>query len=94
MENQSRQQQQNSSNAIPFLAGMLAGGLAGAAMLLSLGARSGRKTRAQTQQAGADLRDQADETEHVKSNEPVTKREQVIYLIPLPRCPLLDMVAD
>jgi hypothetical protein len=93
MENQSQEPQQNSNNAIPFVAGMLVGGLAGAVMLLSLGSRSGQKTR-DHQHSGADLRDQAAETLHFESNEPVTEREQYIYLIPLPRCPLLDIVAD
>jgi gas vesicle protein len=62
MENQNQEQQHNGNNAIPFLAGMLLGGLAGAAVMLLLAPQSGKKTRAQIQHKGIELRDQATET--------------------------------
>jgi len=61
MENQSQKQQQNGNNAIPFLSGMLAGGLAGAVAMLLLVPQSGKETRAQIQHKSIELRDQAAE---------------------------------
>jgi gas vesicle protein len=62
MENQNQEPQHNGSNAIPFVAGMLVGGLAGAATMLLLAPQSGQKTRDQIQNTGIELRDQATET--------------------------------
>jgi len=62
MGSQSQEQQQNGNNAIPFLAGMLAGGLAGAVVMLLLVPQSGKETRAQIQHKSIELRDQATET--------------------------------
>ena len=45
-----------------LLAGLLVGGLAGAGTMLLLAPQSGRKTRAQIQQNGIELRDQAVKT--------------------------------
>jgi gas vesicle protein len=62
MENQNQEQQHNGSNAISFMVGVLAGGLAGAATMLLLAPQSGQKTRNQIQYKGIELRDQATET--------------------------------
>jgi gas vesicle protein len=62
MENQSQERQHNGNNAIPFLAGMLVGGLAGAAVMLLLAPQSGKETRAQIQHKSIELREQATET--------------------------------
>ncbi len=62
MGSQSQEQQHNGNNAIPFLAGMLAGGLAGAVVMLLLAPQSGKETRAQIQHKSIELRDQATET--------------------------------
>jgi gas vesicle protein len=62
MENQNQEPQHSGSNAIPFLAGALVGGLAGAATMLLLVPQSGQKTRDQIQNKGIELRDQAAET--------------------------------
>ena len=47
-----------SGNAGGFLAGMVIGGLAGAGTMLLLAPQSGRRTRAEIQQKGLELRDQ------------------------------------
>ena len=47
-----------STNAGGFLAGMVIGGLAGAGTMLLLAPQSGRRTRAEIQQKGLELRDQ------------------------------------
>lgn len=91
MENQSQEQQQNGNNAIPFLAGMVLGGLAGTAVMLSMAPQSGEKARTQIQHRGIELRDQATETVCVQSNDNAAEQEQCIHLIMLPRCPLLDI---
>ncbi len=49
-----------SANWLPaFIVGLLFGGMAGAAAMLLLAPRSGKKTRAELQKQGAKLRDQA-----------------------------------
>jgi gas vesicle protein len=58
MENQDKEQQPNGNTAIPFWAGILMGGLAGATMMLLLAPQSGKETRSQIQRKGSDLRDQ------------------------------------
>ena len=62
MGNQNHEQQYNGSSAIPFLAGMLLGGLAGATTMLLMAPQSGKKTRDQIQHKSIELRDQATET--------------------------------
>jgi gas vesicle protein len=62
MENQNQEQQHNGNQAISFLAGMLLGGLAGAAAMLLMAPQSGKKTRDQIQHKSIELRDQATET--------------------------------
>ncbi|MBU1747391.1 MAG: YtxH domain-containing protein [Chloroflexi bacterium] len=48
----------DAKNVGGFLAGLLLGGLAGAGAMLLLAPQSGKKTRAQIQQKGVELRDQ------------------------------------
>jgi gas vesicle protein len=53
---------QNVQMALGFLAGILIGGLAGAGTMLLLAPQSGKRTRAQIQHKGVELRDQATES--------------------------------
>jgi len=62
MVNQNQEQPHNGNQAIPFLTGMLLGGLAGAAAMLLMAPQSGKKTRDQIQHKSIELRDQATET--------------------------------
>lgn len=61
METHYQEEQHNGNNTISLLSGMLMGGLAGAAVMLLLTPQSGKKTRAQIQHKGVELRDQATE---------------------------------
>jgi len=62
MVNQNQEQPHNGNQAIPFLTGMLLGGLAGAAAMLLMAPQSGKKTRDQIQHTSLELRDKATET--------------------------------
>lgn len=53
--------ERGTENGNGFLAGFILGGLAGAGVMLVLAPRSGEETRAELQQAGVRLRDQAAE---------------------------------
>src|SRR5690242_5909230 len=55
-------QQQGQGSAGYFLAGLVVGGLAGAAVSLLMAPRSGQETRNLLQQKGIELRDEANET--------------------------------
>jgi gas vesicle protein len=60
--NNNGQEHETSANYVwSFLAGLLAGGLAGAGTMLMLAPQSGKKTRAQIQRKGIELRDQTTE---------------------------------
>jgi len=60
--NEQEQEHETGANGTwSFLAGLLAGGLAGAGAMLMLAPQSGKKTRAQIQQKSIQLRDQTTE---------------------------------
>ncbi len=60
--NRQKQEHETDANGTwSFLAGLLAGGLAGAATMLLLAPQSGEKTRAQIQKKSIQLRDQTTE---------------------------------
>ena len=59
MENYNDEHEHYAYTARGFLAGVLIGGLAGAATMLLLAPQSGQRTRIQIRRRGEDLRDQA-----------------------------------
>jgi gas vesicle protein len=61
MNNNGQEHETGANSTWSFLAGLLAGGLAGAATMLLLAPQSGKKTRAQIQQKSIELRDQTAE---------------------------------
>jgi len=61
MNNHSDEHETNVNHPGSFLAGVLFGGLAGAGAMLLLAPQSGKRTRAQIQLKGMELRDQATE---------------------------------
>jgi gas vesicle protein len=61
MNNNGQEHETGTNNAWSFLAGLLMGGLAGAAAMLLLAPQSGKKTRAQIQRKSIELRDQTTE---------------------------------
>jgi gas vesicle protein len=61
MNNNGQEHETGANSMWSFLAGLLAGGLAGAATMLLLAPQSGKKTRAQIQQKSIELRDQTTE---------------------------------
>jgi gas vesicle protein len=62
MDKNSNQDKTNVNHPGSFLAGALFGGLAGATAMLLLAPQSGKRTRAQLQLKGMELRDQTAET--------------------------------
>jgi len=56
------EQHEHTNNGMAVLAGMLVGGLAGAAAMLLLAPQSGQETRAQIQQKTMELRDRTAQT--------------------------------
>ena len=62
MDNAREEHQSEHGNAGGFLAGLVVGGLAGAGTMLLLAPVSGRRTRADIQHKGMELRDQTVET--------------------------------
>ena len=61
MNNHGQEHETGANHTWSFLAGLLAGGLVGAGVMLLLAPQSGKKTRAQIQQKSIELRDQATE---------------------------------
>lgn len=61
MNNENVEYQKTSTNPLRVLAGILIGGLAGAAAMLLLAPQSGKDTRMQIRNKGLQLRDQATE---------------------------------
>jgi gas vesicle protein len=61
MDNYSHNDESQKGGAGRFVAGLLLGGLAGAATMLLLAPQSGEETRAQIQQRSRELRDQTNE---------------------------------
>ena len=61
MDNHSQEHENDANNTWGFLAGLLIGGLAGAAAMLLMAPQSGKRTRAQIQLKGMELRDQTTE---------------------------------
>jgi gas vesicle protein len=61
MDNRIQENGNKANHAADFLAGLVIGGLAGTAVMLLLVPQSGKKTRAQIQQKGIELREQASE---------------------------------
>ena len=59
MNNETEEYQNTSTNTLKVLAGILIGGLAGAAAMLLFAPKSGKDTRMQIQNKGIELRDQA-----------------------------------
>ena len=57
MVNEDQEPKRHNNNILDVLAGMLAGGLAGAAAMLLLAPQSGKDTRIQIQKKGIELRD-------------------------------------
>ncbi len=69
---------ENSSSQLGgFLAGLLAGGLAGAGTMLLLAPQSGKKTRADIQQKGTEVRDQVVKSVNDASKQIRKKARQV-----------------
>lgn len=62
MDDSRQEHEAGSGNAGGFLAGLVVGGLAGAGTMLLLAPQSGRRTRADIQQKGVELRNQTVET--------------------------------
>lgn len=58
MDNDIHNEEYETSNGLGFLAGLLLGALAGAAMMLLLAPQSGKKTRREIRRKGRDLRQQ------------------------------------
>ncbi|MBN2001777.1 MAG: YtxH domain-containing protein [Anaerolineae bacterium] len=61
MDNQNYEHENDANQPGSFLAGLLVGGLAGAAAMLLLAPQSGKKTRAKIQQKSIKLREQTTE---------------------------------
>jgi gas vesicle protein len=59
MDNQTKEHKDQVNHTNTFFAGLLMGAMAGAGVMLLLAPQSGAKTRAQLQQKGIELRDQA-----------------------------------
>jgi len=59
MVNKNQEPEYHKNNILGVLAGMLVGGLAGAVTMLLLAPQSGKRTRMQIQEKGAELRDRA-----------------------------------
>ncbi len=62
MNSNGRQRVDGAGHALRFLAGLLAGGLAGAGTMLMLAPQSGEKTRMEIKNKGLELRDEAAES--------------------------------
>jgi len=68
---------QNTNNAIPVLAGLLVGGLAGAGAMLLLAPQPGKETRAQIQNKAMELRDRTAETVEEALSQAKLKTHQI-----------------
>jgi len=68
---------QSTNNAIPVLAGLLVGGLAGAGAMLLLAPQPGKETRAQIQQKATELRDRTAETVEEALSQAKLKTHQI-----------------
>ncbi|MDO9066734.1 MAG: YtxH domain-containing protein, partial [Chloroflexota bacterium] len=77
MDNPKRDHESEASNAGGFLAGLVVGGLAGAGTALLLAPESGKRTRADIQHKGMELRDQTVETVENKVAEARIKARQI-----------------
>ena len=81
MENQYEHVYHNKMDTKGFLAGLLVGGLAGASTMLLLAPQSGKRTRAQIQEKGIDLRDQTVKTVEDTVSQVRTKADQLTNTI-------------
>ncbi len=77
MDNPRQEPESEVGNAGGFLAGMVIGGLAGAGTMLLLAPQSGKRTRAEIQQKGMELRDQTVETVEDTMAEARVKARQI-----------------
>ena len=77
MHNPRREHESEVGMAGAFLAGLVVGGLAGAGTALLLAPESGKRTRAEIQQKGMELRDQTVETVEDTMAEARVKARQI-----------------
>ena len=81
METQDEPVIHNKMDTKGFLAGLLLGGLAGASTMLLMAPQSGKRTRAQIQEKGLDLRDQTVKPVEDTVSQVLTKANQLTNTI-------------
>ncbi len=77
MDNHTYERNYDARDAMAFAAGLLLGGLAGAAAMLLLAPQSGEETRTQIRQTGIELRDQTAEAVDAATAQVRVKARQI-----------------